>query len=152
MRGPSREGTVNERTLERVNEKIDRVNERMDRVKEGIDTGWMSKSKNGNGNCNSDEDDDIADMIYTMKISLEEIKGNRAAMNAGMEDLCGKITEVKEDIENTNERINQIERIDRVNEGMNKIVDKRIDRVNEKIDMFQMAILYGCSFVAAVMS
>ena len=69
-----------------------------------------------------------------------------------MEDLCGKITEVKEDIENTNERINQIERIDRVNEGMNKIVDKRIDRVNEKIDMFQMAILYGCSFVAAVMS
>ena len=96
MRGPSREGTVNERTLERVNEKIDRVNERMDRVKEGIDTGWMSKSKNGNGNCNSDEDDDIADMIYTMKISLEEIKGNRAAMNAGMEDLSGKITEVKE--------------------------------------------------------
>ena len=57
----------------------------MDRVKEGIDTGWMSKSKNGNGNCNSDEDDDIADMICTMKISLEEIKGNRAAMNAGMD-------------------------------------------------------------------
>jgi hypothetical protein len=58
--------------------------------------GWMCKSKNGNGNCNSDEDDDIADMICTMKISLEEIKGNRAAMNAGMEDLSGKITEVKE--------------------------------------------------------
>ena len=55
--------------------------------------GWMCKSKNGNGNCNSDEDDDIADMLYTMKITSEEIKG--------------KITILKEHIENNeNKRIN----------------------------------------------
>ena len=55
--------------------------------------GWMCKSKNGNGNCNSDEDDDIADMLYTMKITSEEIKGT--------------ITILKEHIENNeNKRIN----------------------------------------------